>query len=518
MNPTIEATIELRGRAADADEARAEAVAGALAGPGSDRRDAGGGTPARPRRRTSTALRLAAFHTIVLCAMLGIVVVAFAHQFAASNRTLATNALSGELHTFSTEAVGATGRGQDLFTFAHHYLRTHSLPSGDRLVVSVPKAGLVGSAGAGAVVADPTIRAWLRTPPATTSIIDAQIGGTHTEVLAAPIRIGASTAGTFVATTGLGTLERQRSSVLLLAIAEAAVAVAAGSLGAYLLLRRLLRKVGRITTTAGEIERGDLDRRLGDQGTDDEVSDLAHTFDAMLDRIARSMGAQRRLLSDVSHQLRSPLTAARGHLEVMARTGYNDRAATAETVDIVLDELEHMGTMVDQLLMLGRAIEPDFLEVEPVDLRALVADVYEAGRVLGERTWSVSAVPDVVIWADAAKLRGALLNVVDNAVKVTGHADRIALAAGVLSSGEVELAVDDAGPGIPVAQRDAVLERFKRVPGQGVPGTGLGLAIADAVARAHAGAVRIGSSALGGARVSIVLPPTSVWRPPPLER
>lgn len=498
--------------------------ASAAAGRRARRRSAAAGAPrpvqgrerlrrSRLRGRPGTAARLAAFQAGVLGIVLGIVVLALFHQFTASNETIAANALTGELHAFGSSANRAAARGESLFPFVHRYLAAHSVPSGNQVVVSVSGEGTIGTAGARAVVSDATVAAWLQHPPGTTTLTVTRIGGADTEVLAAPIRIRGHTVGTFITTTDLTVLERQRSSMLWLSVAEAAVAVAAGTLSAYLLLRRLLRTVGRITTAAQEIEVDNLDRRLGDQGTDDEVSRLASTFDAMLERIASMLGSQRRLLADVSHQLRTPMTVARGHLEVLQRTGVADEAATSETVAVVLDELSHMGSMVDQLLMLGRAIEPDFLQLEPVDLRAFFADVYEAAHVLADRRWSLSVVPDLVVWSDTEKLRGAVLNLVDNAVKFSEQGTPIALSAGIGPAGEIEIAVDDAGPGIPPEQRAIVLERFGRGPGQSLPGTGLGLSIVAAVARAHGGEVRIGRSSFGGARVSMLLPASAVWHP-----
>ncbi len=194
--------------------------------------------------------------------------------------------------------------------------------------------------------------------------------------------------------------------------------------GAYLLLRRLLRTVGRITTTASAIENGDLERRLGDQGTDDEVAQLAATFDSMLDRLDASMTVQRRLLSDVSHQLRTPLTVAKGHLEVLARQENPDLDDVHETIGVVVDELDHMSSLVERLLLLGRALEPDFLQVERLDLRTFLSDLFDSARVLADRHWVLTDVPDLVLEVDVAKLRGALLNLIDNAIRATANRGR----------------------------------------------------------------------------------------------
>ncbi|MGH9081939.1 MAG: sensor histidine kinase [Acidimicrobiales bacterium] len=457
--------------------------------------------------RPGTALRLAAFETTVLAAILGVVVVALVHQFSGSYQSVAADALTGQLQSFATAAARSPTTSRNLFDFSRRYLRTHSLPTGDLVMVGIHGGGIVGTTGTRRLTADPDIAAWIAHPPARAEVAVHRIDHVDQEVLAAPIRSGGRTLGTFVATSSLAGDEGQRLHVLVLSIAEAGVAVIGGGLSAHLLLRRLLRTVGRITATAEEIQEDELDLRLGDQGTDDEVSQLAGTFDAMLDRLASVMAAQRRLLSDVSHQLRTPLTIARGHLEVLARIGYNEQEATEETVTLVLDELERMSGLVDRLLLLGRAIEPDFLQLEPIDLRSFIGDVHESAVVLADRRWTMGDVPDVIVWVDAPKLRGAMLNILDNAVKVTAPADRIALRAALdPARGGLVLTVEDSGPGIPLAERQKVLGRFARVTGSSTSGTGLGLAIVDAVARAHGGTVEISSSGLGGAQVGIALP------------
>jgi signal transduction histidine kinase len=199
---------------------------------------------------------------------------------------------------------------------------------------------------------------------------------------------------------------------------------------------------------------------------------------------------------------------ARGHLEVLQRTGdIADPRAAAETVALVVDELDHMRSLVERLLLLGKAIEPDFLAPDLIDVRAFLADLHAASQVLAPRNWTLSAVPDVVVCADAAKLRGALLNLVDNAVRVTEAGGRIEIACELNATARTfTLAVEDSGPGIPAAQREAVLARFARPGARDQDGSGLGLAIVRAVAEAHGGTVAIGESRLGGARVAMVLP------------
>jgi signal transduction histidine kinase len=231
----------------------------------------------------------------------------------------------------------------------------------------------------------------------------------------------------------------------------------------------------------------------------------------MLDRVQAAMTAQRRLLSDVSHQLRTPLTVVRGHLEVLERSGADDPVQVRETIDLVIDELDHTRAVVERLLMLGRAMEPDFLDTRPVELRVLLGEVYDGVRVLADRQFLLPDVPDLVVELDVEKLRGALLNLVDNAIHATAPGDAIALVAKVDPVADVlQLSVEDSGPGIPEDQRAAVLQRFSRPGARDRDGSGLGLAIARAVAEGHGGWIAIDTSDLDGARVTIVLPGTRI--------
>ncbi|MDQ1486511.1 MAG: hypothetical protein QOJ62_2204 [Actinomycetota bacterium] len=463
--------------------------------------------PAHRRRRVGTAARLAAFHALVLIVVLGAVVVVLVRQFAASYQTLGARALASELRAYVAAASTPRTSG-DLQSFTVGYLQARALPAGTVLIVGLPGSHIIATPGAATLLKDPRVTGWLDTAPATTFSKATHIRGSLTELLVAPLVVNGQRTGTFLAATDLAADEGQRSRVLALSLAEAGIALLAGVASAYLLLRRLLRTVGRITKAAEQIGSGALDQRLGDQGIDDEVGQLATTFDSMLERIDTAMTTQRRLLSDVSHQLRTPLTVARGHLEVLQHTGeIADPYAVNETVSLVLDELDHMRSLVERLLLLGRSMEPDFLSPDLIDARSFFADLHAACQVLAVRSWKITAIPDAVLCADAAKLRGALLNLIDNAVRVTGPTDTIEISCVLdLRAHTFVLAVEDSGPGIPAAQREAVLARFARPGARDQDGSGLGLAIVRAVAEAHGGRVTVEESRLGGARIAMVLP------------
>lgn len=455
-----------------------------------------------------SAGRLAALHAAVLALVLGAVVVALLRTFSLSYQAAAASGIAGQLRAFE-QAARARPPAEPLRSFAYRFLRTHPIGAGDAVVVALLGDGRVVTGRYRPLVADPAVAAWFAAPPGRTVHLAATVGGVPVEIVAAPLEESGRTVGTYVAASDLSPYVAEQGDVLALALAEAAVALVVGVTSAFFLLRRLLRTVGRVTETAGQIGTGDLERRLRDEGPydADEVGELARTFDVMLDRLETAMTAQRRLLSDVSHQLRTPLTIARGHLEVLGRTGVDDPAAVGETLEVVIDELDHMGGLVERLLMLGRAMEPDLLERQPVELEPFLVEVAEAAAVLAPGRVQLGTTAALTLAADAKMLRGALLNLLDNAVRATGEDQLVVLGARVQPGGAVRVSVEDAGPGIPAAEREAALARFARPGARGAGGSGLGLAIAKAVALAHGGAIEIDQSpALGGARVSLVLP------------
>ena len=458
-----------------------------------------------PRRYLGTAARLSGYLALLLALVLG--VSAWATWLSFSQRTTrqATADLVAELQDFK-RAISQRG-STPLPTWTVQYLSLTVLPAGESVVVDLPNHLRYGSTGAGALLKDPAIDALLTSPPSTTDVRTVSTASGPVLALATPIVEGTEQVGSFLAVYDLSSLRADQRHVLVLALIEAAVALIAAVLGTYLLLRRLLGTIGSMTSTARAIEEGDLDQRLGDPGTDDEVAELAATLDAMLDRIDEVMSVQRQLLSDVSHQLRTPLTVVRGHLEVMGRTSLDDPAEIREVIEMLVGEVDHMGQLTEQLLLLGRSLEPDFVTTTPTDLRSFIGDIGAAAMVLAEGRFTLGSIDDLVIDVDETKLRGAILNLIDNAVKAIGPADQVRLSAyRVDGTGPVLIHVEDSGPGISPEVRARVLERFGRLDTETRSGSGLGLAIVRAVAEAHGGTFELGTSALGGLDATIVLP------------
>jgi two-component system, OmpR family, sensor kinase len=287
------------------------------------------------------------------------------------------------------------------------------------------------------------------------------------------------------------------------AVVAAAGLLLVGVVG-WFVAGRLLGPVRELRRTARQISESDLTRRIDVHGTDD-ISDLARTFNAMLDRLEAAFGAQRQFLDDAGHELRTPLTIVRGHLELLE---HNEAGEFAETKALVVDELDRMGRLVEDLLTLAKAERPDFVRPAPVDMGMLVDDVFDKATALGNRRWRIDARADLVLVADAQRLTQALLQLAHNAVKHTNPADTIAIGSSIdHGTRTVRLWVRDTGPGVPPEDAERIFGRFQRGAAHPrIEGSGLGLAIVTAIAEAHNGRVELASRPGHGATFSLVVP------------
>ncbi len=284
--------------------------------------------------------------------------------------------------------------------------------------------------------------------------------------------------------------------------------VAAGSLVLvalliWLLVGRLLQPVAWTRETAARITETDLSQRIPVRGND-ELSALAVTVNGMLDRLQAAVAGQRELVDDVGHELRTPLTIVRGHLELMEVSDPEDVAATRA---LVLDELDRMRRLVEDLMILARAEQPDFVSPRPTDLGRLTDETLAKAVPLGDRHWLLDELADTEVSLDPQRITQAWLQLAANAVQYSASRSTVALGSRVQGD-EVWLWVRDQGVGIPEADRARVLERSVR--GRSGSGTGLGLAIVASIARAHDGRVEVDSAEGVGSRISMVLPARGV--------
>lgn len=457
--------------------------------------------------RTGIATRLLLLQALVLIAAMGVVLVILDQIFTNGMVQSLDHTLSEEVAEYAS-AGASRPAGQDLYTFSLQYLQNHQPGSGTGLIVGLPNGQVVRSPGMRLLQQAPQVQGWVAHPPTDSTLTDVPVAGTTYRVLVNPVTVSGQGTVTLIVGANLAPLGETATDALIVISIEAGIATILALGGTYLLLRRVLGIVGKVTTTARNISLESLGHRVGYRGPGDEVGRLAHTFDDMLGRVDAASQAQRQLLANVSHQLRTPLTVMRGHLEVLQRGGYDDRAEVGETVELVLDELQQTARMVDQMLMLGRSLEPDFVEVDRVDLRSFLGDIFEAARQLAPRDWSLGPVPNVVVRVDPVKLRAALFNLIDNAVKATRPGDFIALEAH--HDDDLVLAVADGGQGIPLDQQATLFERFVRAGHGDDRGAGLGLSLVKAVAEAHGGYVTLESAPGSGCVVRIALPATCV--------
>jgi two-component system, OmpR family, sensor kinase len=298
----------------------------------------------------------------------------------------------------------------------------------------------------------------------------------------------------------LGELDRTFLTYALVGVGVMAIV----GLAAWILVGRLLNPLRTLQSTAAEISGTDLRRRVPVTGEDD-VAELAMTFNEMLDRLQESFSSQRQLLDDVGHELRTPITIVQGHLELQDS---EDPADVREVRDIALDELDRMRLLVDDLVTLAKSGRPDFIEPRPVDVGALTRDVLGKASQLGPRLWTLDHAADVTVALDVQRITQAWLQLASNAVKYSAEGSKVSLGSQELD-GAVRLWVRDQGIGIRPEDRERIFQRFGRGSNSTrAEGSGLGLNIVTAIVGAHGGTVDVQSAPGIGSTFFIDLP---VW-------
>jgi signal transduction histidine kinase len=290
--------------------------------------------------------------------------------------------------------------------------------------------------------------------------------------------------------------------------------LALAAIAALLVAGRVLRPVRLVRLAAQEISETDLSRRIAVDGNDD-VAELAHTFNKMLDRLETAFETQREFLNDASHELRTPITIVQGHLELLDA----DPATRAESMALVMDELDRMRRMVDDLLTLAKADRPNFLRLTEVDLEPFTDEVLDKARALAPRPWYLDSRAEGVALLDRQRVTQALLQLALNATQHTTPDQEIHLGTRIRGD-ELHLWVRDSGRGIAPADRERIFDRFARGSGSAgsVSGSGLGLAIIQAIAHSHGGRVVLLDVSAGGAEFRMELPVQLSASTPPLVR
>jgi two-component system sensor histidine kinase MprB len=322
---------------------------------------------------------------------------------------------------------------------------------------------------------------------------DRTVRGTHLRVLV----LGAGPRGAVLVALPLTTVDHELSHILLILLLVGVAGIALAALLGALVARTALTPIARFTRRTERLTGDpDLSRRLEVSGRD-ELARLAASFNATLEELERSVAAQRHLIADAGHELRTPIASLRANIQVLqdaARLAPEDREALRRDI---IDELDELTALVSDVAELARGSRGE-LATDDVRLDEIVAGAVERTRRRCALRFQVELQPTVVRGA-GERLNRAIANLLDNARKWSppGGLVEVDLRDGVLC-------VRDHGPGFAEADLPHVFERFYRADAaRGLPGSGLGLAIVRQAAEAHHGFVRASNAPGGGARLEV---------------
>jgi signal transduction histidine kinase len=282
--------------------------------------------------------------------------------------------------------------------------------------------------------------------------------------------------------------------------------------GAFLAFRALAPVRALSGAVRSIIATGDISARVPETRTEDELNELARLFNQMLARIAALMAGMRQALDDVAHDLRTPMARLRITAESALQPG-GDSEKLREALADCLEESEHVTSMLNTLMNISEAETGTMrLNLEPVKVTALIADVLELYRYAAEeKNITVSTVipEDIVLSADAARMRQVIANILDNAIKYTPNGGRVDIeAAG--SRDQVTLSFKDTGIGLSEQEIPRIWDRLYRGDkSRSERGLGLGLSLVKAVVEAHQGRVEARRNPGGGSLFVLHLPNTA---------
>lgn len=311
-------------------------------------------------------------------------------------------------------------------------------------------------------------------------------------------------------TASLAPLNAASWQVLLLMLGTAALGTVATILGGGWLSRSIVAPVAEIAEQAEAVAPGAVGQRITAHAEVEEFNRLVGVLNRMLERLDRGLLAQRRIIADVGHDLRTPITAMQGEIEVTLRHR-REPDLYQQVLESVLEEVNHLGTLSDTLLLLARVEAGDLtLQRIPMDIQHLVTGAVQRARArAGDRPVTYEPGPD---GAGVAAVDGRMVGLVldhllDNAVRHTPEGTVVRVR--VVDEGPaVTMAVEDNGPGVPEEMLPHLFERFYRgdaARGRGA-GAGLGLTVSAAIVEAHGGSIRADQAPGTGLRVTVRLP------------
>jgi heavy metal sensor kinase len=296
------------------------------------------------------------------------------------------------------------------------------------------------------------------------------------------------------------------------------LAIVLAGVGGYFLARRSLSAVVAMSTQASRIGEENLHERLKVNNPQDELGQLARSFNELLDRLDHSFERQTRFVADASHELRTPVAILCGEAEVALARENRKEEEYRESLQILLDEARRLKHIVEDLFTLARADAGQHpLALTDFYLDELAAECSKNVRTLAAAksiAVSCESEGELPIHADETLVRRMLLNLLDNAIKYTPKGGSVALHC-AQENGCYRMRVEDSGPGIPTEQQSKIFERFFRGDKarsrneKDNGGAGLGLAIAAWIAGAHKGNISLTNSTSAGSVFTVSLPKTT---------
>ena len=330
---------------------------------------------------------------------------------------------------------------------------------------------------------------------------DSDVGGLI--YIAQPVKVKEKTLGVFVVAHTISGEREEVIEAVGVVIQVSVFVLFAALILSWIASGKILAPIRSFSETARSISESDLSKRIPVLGKD-ELAEVATTFNEMMDRLQTTFNTQRNFINDAGHELRTPITIIRGHLELM---GDDDPEEIHETVDLVIDELDRMSRFVEDLILLAKTERPDFLMLETVDSNTLTQELFAKAQALGKRNWCIDKIAQGKIIVDRQRLTQAIMNLAQNATQHTIATDTIAIGSS-MTKGKVKFWVRDTGEGINESDQKRIFERFARAANsrRRSEGAGLGLSIVKAIAEAHHGQVKLQSQPGKGAYFSIILP------------
>jgi heavy metal sensor kinase len=310
--------------------------------------------------------------------------------------------------------------------------------------------------------------------------------------------------------TSLEDFDETIRKLLLIMIISIPTSICVTIVVGYFMARKALRPVDQIRRAAVKISSSNLDEKIDITGRKDELSRLAETFNAMINRLKDAFQRINQFSIDVSHELKTPLTILKGETEVALR---KEREKHDYQILLMsnLEEIDRMSCIIDDLLLLSKADTREIkLNVEEVALRDLIIDVCMDMKVVADKksvALEASELEDIRLKGDELKLRRMLLNIVENGIKYSHVGGKVSVSSYV-NNGYAKIDIKDNGIGISEEDIKYIFDRFYRADRsrKRESGSGLGLSISRWIAEAHKGGIEVKSQPVQGSMFTIKLP------------